>query len=251
MLALFVGGLMLYLRHTRPRKLAEGEWLVVDHADGPIRNVVGLVLLFAITPLLVQLGVLFKTHYADKPGAVYLTLFVAVAVYVERLWKLGRKVIEGLNAAPGELRTEHWPLAAGEQTAITYRRKLNLGVPAGEVNAYLVHYEIRQGHDLDGRHANSAKSKFEVKRVQLQQGEATYRNKEMVATWRFQVPNPMGNPFESLERLMWDRFFDRHREKEWWELHVKRPLRDGGMLDSQFVLPIEMIQGRSVMRLGN
>jgi hypothetical protein len=248
LLLLVAGGVVMLTQGLRPKALPSGEYLHVDHADGPIRNVMGLIVVIASMPVSNALVRGIDPHSVKHPAGWVLIGLVVFGLYAWLIWHFGSRIFEAMNAAPGEMKTDHWPLAAGEHANVTYRRKFYGGVPAGDVHAYLVHYEVLEIRE-NGRRR---KSKREVGRVELSGGDANYRNKELVATWRFQVPNTFGNPIESLLRdAIRDMFIDSYKEKEWWEFQVVVPLRGGGNLDSQFKLKIEMIAGRSVFHLGH
>jgi hypothetical protein len=231
----------------RPKQLENGEWRVIDHADGPLRNVLALIALLLGTQYALGFGMAMLEGIRKKPDAALLGLLLVVALYGWLLWTQGRKVYEALHAAPGELRVDHWPLAAGEHIALTYRRKLHRGLPAGDVQATLVHYEVTRGYTNS---RNSQKRTTKLAQVRLEDGEASFSDNELVATWRFQVPNAMGNPIESLKRSFFDLMSNRHTEDEWWALEVEMPLQGGAKLDSSFRLDIRYIEGRTQFHLG-
>lgn len=249
---LLILGLMavyvMFRLHRRPKQLENGEWRVIDHADGPLRNVLALIALLLGTQYAFGMTMAMLDGIRKKPDAALLGLLLVVALYGWLLWTQGRKVYEGLHAAAGELRVDNWPLAAGEHVAVTYRRKLHRGLPAGDVKATLVHYEVTRGY-TNSRN-NSHKRTTKLAQVRLEDGEAAFTDNELVATWRFQVPNAMGNPIDSLKRSFFDLMSNRHREDEWWALEVAMPLQNGTVLDSSFRLDIRYIEGRTQFHLG-
>ncbi len=237
----------LYLRSVRPKQLESGDWQVADHSDGTLRSVFAFFALLIGTQWALGVGKAFLEILPKNPGGSLLGILVVAALYGWLLWVQGRKVFEALHADRGEINVADWPLAAGEHLELTYRRRFHRGMPAGDIKAALVHYEVAHGH-FGGRHGS--KFKNVVKKVQLEDGEASFKSKELVATWRFQVPNPMGNPIASLQRGMIDYFFNRHRDDEWWELQIEVPLRSVGTLDSQFKLDITFVPGRTQFHMG-
>lgn len=241
---------MMFFRNDRPTALKDGQWQLIDHRDGPFRNTIALVATLASIPLTNAMVHHLPPSTVKQPAGWLLIGLLVICIYLWLIWRFGSRVLEALNAAPGELVVDNWPLAAGEHITVTYRRKFHGGVPAGDMHAYLVLYELARDRNLQGE--RMAKKRREIKRVRLDKGEAAYRNKELVATWRFQVPNESGNPSEALARMAVETFFlDRHTEKVWWEFQVDTPLRGGGQVDSQFKLKIEMIAGRSQWHMGH
>jgi hypothetical protein len=238
---------VMFRLHRRPKQLENGEWRVIDHADGPLRNVLALIALLLGTQYAFGMTMAMLDGIRKKPDAALLGLLLVVALYGWLLWTQGRKVYEGLHAAAGELRVDNWPLAAGEHVAVTYRRKLHRGLPAGDVKATLVHYEVTRGYT---NNRNSQKRTTKLAQVRLEDGEASFTDNELVATWRFQVPNAMGNPVEALKRTFFDMMSNRHTEDEWWALEVAMPLQNGTVIDSSFRLDIRYIDGRTQFHMG-
>jgi hypothetical protein len=238
---------ILYRRSLRPKRLESGEWQVRDHADGTLRTVLACLALWFGTQYAVGMTMAMLQGLTKKPDAAALGLLVVIALYGWLFWVQGRRVLEAVHAGPGELRVDNWPLAAGEHIAVTYRRRLRHGVPAGDVKATLVHYEVTHAH-TNGNHNRKRKTK--LAQVRLDDGEASYTDKELVATWRFQVPNAMGNPIDALQRTFFDMMSNRHQDDEWWALEVEMPLQGGAMLDSSFRLEISYIEGRTQFHLG-
>ncbi|MNS72140.1 hypothetical protein D3C72_1055410 [compost metagenome] len=243
-----LGVFLLYRWLVSPKQLENGEWRVIDHSDGTLRAVLALFYLLIGTQFAIGLGRGLLQELPKSPREAGIGLLLGLILYGWLLWAQGRKVYEALHAAPGELHVANWPLAAGEFVEVTYQRRLHRGIPAGDVKAKLVHYEVTHGHSSGGSHGSKRQSIVNL--VPLEEGEADYTDKLLTATWRFQVPNAMGNPLASLQRSFFELMSNRHRDDEWWALEVELPLRGGTVVDSSFRLKIDYIEGRTQFHLG-
>jgi hypothetical protein len=235
LLAMILGVLHLgYRWRCRPRQTEDGDWLVVDAGDGPLRAALAAIALLASTFMLAAMAWAARTP--GVPGNPLPVLLVAFVFWGVVVWFEGRKVREALRASPGELRVDNWPLTPGDRVVVNYKRALRSGRPAGAMRAALIQYaQVRESHGGKTRYRRET-----LQVLELTDGQADFRDQELEARWRFIVPGYIPPTVgAAVLDLAFALFSGHHHADEYWVLEVKLPLQDGFELDSQFRLAIK------------
>lgn len=233
-------GYWLYRWHCRAKRIDNGErWLIVDASDTLARTLVAVMALIVCSLIMYALVEYALTHQQTLTNDTKVFLAIIVPLYLFAVWHEGRKIVENLAAGPGELRTETWPLPVGQMAEVTYSRHVRAGLPKGQVDAELVHYVIEVYRGGSGKRRER---RIRSQVIPLTEGEASFRGGRLEATWRFQVPFPMGEPTQALFSSVIALFTSRNRSHEWF-LEVKMPLETGLKLDSKFKLKLDYSAG--------
>lgn len=164
-----------------------GPRVLVDHEDG----ILGLLMWTGILVVVgfgVPASMVMKAKDAamhHHPGAALFALLFGVAWVGVALWMYSRAIKTVLRSRPGELRVPVHPLPEGETVEVAFTRKIDQRCELQWLRGAIV-FERKESHWHDGKR----RTRWVVcGRHELGSGDVAHEHGEVVAVWRFQVPD--------------------------------------------------------------